>query len=32
MGDNRDDSLDSRFSLDEGGVGLVPVDHLSAAR
>ena len=28
MGDNRDDSLDSRFSLAEGGVGLVPVDHL----
>jgi signal peptidase I len=28
MGDNRDDSLDSRFSLDEGGVGLVPTDRL----
>ena len=28
MGDNRDDSLDSRFSLDEGGVGLVPIDRL----
>lgn len=28
MGDNRDDSLDSRFSLDEGGVGLVPADRL----
>ena len=28
MGDNRDDSLDSRFTLDEGGIGLVPVDRL----
>ncbi|HET7708065.1 MAG TPA: signal peptidase I [Sphingomicrobium sp.] len=28
MGDNRDDSLDSRFSPAIGGVGLVPVDHL----
>ena len=28
MGDNRDDSLDSRFSLAQGGVGLVPVDRL----
>ena len=28
MGDNRDDSLDSRFSLDEGGIGLVPTDQL----
>ena len=28
MGDNRDDSLDSRFSPYEGGVGLVPIDHL----
>ena len=28
MGDNRDDSLDSRFSPSEGGLGLVPVDHL----
>ena len=28
MGDNRDDSLDSRFSLDEGGIGLVPTDRL----
>ena len=28
MGDNRDDSLDSRFSLSEGGIGLVPVDRL----
>jgi signal peptidase I len=28
MGDNRDDSLDSRFSTAEGGIGMVPVDHL----
>jgi len=28
MGDNRDDSLDSRFPAYEGGVGMVPVDHL----
>ena len=28
MGDNRDDSLDSRFSIPEGGVGMVPVEHL----
>ncbi len=28
MGDNRDDSLDSRYSRFEGGVGLVPLDHL----
>ena len=28
MGDNRDDSLDSRYPAVEGGVGLVPVDHL----
>jgi signal peptidase I len=28
MGDNRDDSMDSRFSTDEGGVGLVPVENL----
>ncbi len=28
MGDNRDDSLDSRFTPVEGGVGLVPVDNL----
>jgi len=28
MGDNRDDSLDSRFTLDQGGVGLVPTDRL----
>jgi len=28
MGDNRDDSLDSRFSPFEGGIGMVPLDHL----
>lgn len=28
MGDNRDDSLDSRFAVERGGVGLLPVDHL----
>lgn len=28
MGDNRDDSLDSRFSEAEGGIGLVPVENL----
>jgi signal peptidase I len=28
MGDNRDDSLDSRFPTAIGGVGLLPVDHL----
>lgn len=28
MGDNRDDSLDSRFPRWEGGVGFVPVDNL----
>ena len=28
MGDNRDDSLDSRFSPYVGGVGLVPLDNL----
>ena len=28
MGDNRDDSLDSRFAPYVGGVGLVPLDHL----
>lgn len=28
MGDNRDDSLDSRFSPFEGGIGLVRIDHL----
>ena len=28
MGDNRDDSLDSRFSTAVGGIDMVPVDHL----
>lgn len=28
MGDNRDDSMDSRFALAEGGVGFLPADHL----
>jgi len=28
MGDNRDDSLDSRFSPAEGGIGLVPIENL----
>ena len=28
MGDNRDDSLDSRFPPVENGIGMVPVDHL----
>ena len=28
MGDNRDDSSDSRFPTAIGGVGLLPVDHL----
>ena len=28
MGDNRDDSLDSRFPEFAGGVGMVPMDHL----
>ena len=28
MGDNRDDSLDSRFPTDVGGVGMLPVDNL----
>jgi signal peptidase I len=28
MGDNRDDSLDSRFPAIEGGIGMVPLDHL----
>jgi len=28
MGDNRDDSLDSRFPTFEGGVGMVSLDHL----
>jgi len=28
MGDNRDDSLDSRFTTQEGGIGFVPVENL----
>ena len=28
MGDNRDDSLDSRFAPAQGGLGPVPADHL----
>ncbi|MDP9085759.1 MAG: signal peptidase I, partial [Pseudomonadota bacterium] len=28
MGDNRDDSEDSRFSAAEGGVGLLPVERI----
>jgi signal peptidase I len=28
MGDNRDDSLDSRFSSAEGGIGFVPLENL----
>lgn len=28
MGDNRDNSMDSRFSTDEGGIGLVPQGNL----
>lgn len=28
MGDNRDDSADSRFSVDQDGVGLLPSDHV----
>ena len=28
MGDNRDDSADSRFRLDQRGVGLLPADHV----
>jgi len=28
MGDNRDDSLDSRFEAAEGGVGMVPIENL----
>jgi signal peptidase I len=28
MGDNRDDSLDSRFGSAEGGIGMVPVENL----
>lgn len=28
MGDNRDDSLDSRFSAAEGGIGMVPIENV----
>ena len=28
MGDNRDDSLDSRFGAAEGGIGMVPIENL----
>jgi signal peptidase I len=28
MGDNRDDSLDSRFTTAAGGIGLLPVENL----
>ena len=28
MGDNRDDSLDSRFGVTEGGIGFVPFENL----
>jgi signal peptidase I len=28
MGDNRDDSLDSRYSTAEGGIGFVPVENI----
>ena len=28
MGDNRDDSLDSRFAVAVGGVGLLPIDNV----
>ena len=28
MGDNRDDSLDSRFPASEGGIGMVPMENL----
>ena len=28
MGDNRDDSLDSRYSIAEGGIGFVPTENL----
>jgi signal peptidase I len=28
MGDNRDDSLDSRFPAFEGGIGMVPTENL----
>lgn len=28
MGDNRDDSMDSRFTTDEGGIGFVPLENV----
>jgi signal peptidase I len=28
MGDNRDDSLDSRFTIQQGGIGFVPLENL----
>ena len=28
LGDNRDDSADSRFSIRDGGIGLVPIERL----
>jgi signal peptidase I len=28
MGDNRDDSLDSRYALLDGGIGMVPIENL----
>jgi len=28
MGDNRDDSGDSRFEIYDNGIGMVPTDHL----
>ncbi|MDP8993575.1 MAG: signal peptidase I [Pseudomonadota bacterium] len=28
MGDNRDDSQDSRYAVEEGGVGMLPADHI----
>jgi signal peptidase I len=28
MGDNRDDSLDSRFTIDQQGVGLLPIENI----
>jgi signal peptidase I len=28
MGDNRDDSLDSRFPAEVGGIGMVPIENL----
>jgi signal peptidase I len=28
LGDNRDNSIDSRFSREQGGVGFVPLDHV----